>query len=160
MLTGLIRWGRLFPVLLLAPVIGCGDGGSRAEVSGSVTFEKAPVEAGSIAFIPIEGTKGPSTGGSIQAGKYHIPRRDGPVIGPHRVEIRATRTTGEQVPAGPGSPDPSAMVDVVQMFIPSKYNSASALTANIQAGVNTFDFDLVGGATDTPPPVRAVPPQP
>jgi hypothetical protein len=140
--AGLVRWGRVFPLFLLTMAVGCGDEGSRAEVHGTVTFEKQPVESGSIAFIPIDGTQGPATGGPIEGGAYRLARRDGPVIGPHRVEIRATRKTGQQILAGPGAENPSAMVDVVEMHVPAKYNSQSTLTAKIQAGVNKFDFDL------------------
>jgi hypothetical protein len=86
---------RSLAVLLVAlswTIVGCGEaGGERAEVRGKVTFEGVPVESGSIAFAPIEGTKGPSVGGAIKGGEYHIRRGEGPVSGPHRVMILGTR---------------------------------------------------------------------
>ncbi len=135
----------MFLILPLATAFGCGGSGPpRGEVQGTVTFNGTPLESGSIAFTPIEGTKGPSTGGRISDGAYHIPENEGPVVGQHCVEIRATRPTGEQVKAGEGADDPEAMVDQVEMFIPAEYNSQSTLTAEIQAGTNELDFDLQG----------------
>ena len=134
-------------LLLLIAAAGCGDSGlERAEVHGNVTFDGTPVESGSIAFIPAQGTQGPSAGGAISSGSYHLARADGPVPGPHRVEIRATRKTGQQVEAGEGASDPTAMVDEITMFIPDKYNSQSTLTADVQPGANEFNFDLEGAA--------------
>ena len=132
-------------LLALSAAAGCGDAGpERAEVLGKVTFEGTPVESGSIAFIPAQGTTGPSVGGGISGGAYRIARSDGPCLGPHRVEIRATRKTGRQVPAGEGASDPAAMIDEIEMFIPEKYHSKSTLTANIQSGTNECDFELTG----------------
>ena len=125
---------------------GCGgdSGPERAEVSGSVTFAGQPIETGSIAFIPDGATSGPSVGGSIRDGMYHIPRSEGPVIGTHRILIQATRPTGQQVEAGEGADDPAAMVDEVEMYIPERYNRNSELTADVQPGSNQFDFALEG----------------
>ncbi|NLF71749.1 MAG: hypothetical protein GX575_22185 [Candidatus Anammoximicrobium sp.] len=132
-------------LLTLCTAAGCGDAGhERAEVLGKVTFDGAPVESGSIALIPAQGTIGPSVGGAISGGAYRIARSEGPCLGPHRVEIRATRQTGRQVAAGEGASDPNAMIDEVEMFIPEKYHSNSTLTADIKAGVNEFNFDLTG----------------
>ncbi|TWU20081.1 hypothetical protein Pla52o_45950 [Novipirellula galeiformis] len=138
--------------LLLAPLlvvtIGCGggDGLNRAEVRGKVSFEGAPVESGSIAFIPVEGTQAPSTGGAINQGEYHLARAVGPVVGEYRVEIRATRKTGRQVAAGEVARDPTAMIDEIEAFIPEKYNNRSDLTAEIQPDKNEIHFDLLGAS--------------
>ena len=137
----------LFLMLLLSLSLGCGASGpERTEVQGTVSFDGTPVESGSIAFIPSEGTVGPSTGGSIIAGTYHLASGEGPVIGPHRVEIRAMRNTGQQVKAGEGADDPEALVDDIEMFSPATFNSQSTLTADIQSGTNELDFDLKSSA--------------
>lgn len=130
-------------LLLLATSLGCRQAGpQRGEVAGQVTFEGEPLASGFIAFIPIEGTKGPTTGGPISKGTYGLSGQEGPCLGKHRVEITATRTTGRQVKAGSGADDPDALVDEVEMYIPPKYNSQSELTVSVAPGVNTFDFDL------------------
>lgn len=153
------RWGGwvgLTTTLLLLMAVGCGDSGPpRATVQGRVTFDGVPIESGSIAFIPAQGTKGPSVGGSIRGGSYHLPSKDGPVVGPHRVEIRATRKTGRQVQAGSEAANPSATIDEIEMFIPLKYNSESTLTADVQSGTNTFDFELRAAPGADPAPRRA-----
>lgn len=140
---------RSLAVLLVAlswTIVGCGEAGSeRGEVRGKVTFDGAPVESGSIAFTPIEGTKGPSVGGAIKGGEYHIPRGEGPVSGPHRVMVLGTRQTGRKVREGEGGEDFNALVDEVEMFIPRKYNVESSLTVEIEAGTNELNFDLEGG---------------
>ena len=136
-------WTSLFLMLLLSTANGCGETGpDRAEVQGKVTFDGTLVESGTIGFVPIEGAVGPVTGGAISGGAYHLAESEGPVIGPHRVEIRATRKTGQQVKAGEGADDPDAMVDEIEMFIPANYNSQSTLTADVQPGANEFNFDL------------------
>ena len=129
--------------LVVVLLCGCGgqDGPERAGVSGTVTAGSQPVEQGSITFMPSGQTTGPSAGGTIKNGSYSIDREHGPVVGSHRVQIRAMRKTGKQVPAGPPAP-PEAMVDEVEQFIPPKYNSQSTLTAEVQSGSNTLDFKL------------------
>jgi len=128
-------------ILVLSATAGCG-GVTGPEVRGSVTFAGSPLESGSISFIPIEGTPGPAGGGAIVGGKYHVASGQGLGTGTHRVEIRATRKTGRNVEAGPGTDDPNSLVEEVQMFIPPDYNTKSTLVANVQAGTNELDFDL------------------
>lgn len=111
----------------------------RAMVSGTATYEGKPVEEGTIAFIPIEGTKGPVAGGVVQEGQYKISAANGPVIGKHRVEILGNRKTGKQMEAVPPA---SGTVDEIEQYIPPKYNTTSTLTADIKQGDNTADFDL------------------
>jgi hypothetical protein len=138
----------VFALALLTAMIGCGESGpERAEVRGTVTLDGTPVESGSISFIPIEGTEGPSTGGAITNGAYHLTRSDGPVIGKHRVQILASRPTGRQIEAGEGADDPNAMIDEIEMYIPPEYNTKSKLTADIESGTNQVDFALQSSGT-------------
>lgn len=118
----------------------------RAEVHGKVYFGGVPVESGSIAFVPVEGTLGPSVGGAIQGGEYRIPRNQGPLSGPYRVMILGTRKTGRKVREGEGSADFNALVDEVEMFIPQKYNIESSLKVDVKPGNNELDFELSGDA--------------
>ena len=130
-------------LLFLLAVPGCSRGGpQRAEVRGTVTFEQTPIESGSIAFVPIDGTQGPTAGGTIAGGAYRIARNEGPVVGRYRVEIRGVRKTGRRVASGEELDEPGELVDEVEMFVPPEYNSRSTLTADIHAGRNEVDFDL------------------
>lgn len=139
-------WAALCLIAVVLVIMGCAktDGLNRVEVSGTVTFDGAPLESGSIAFIPDAGTTAPSVGGPIQAGKFHLTTAEGPVAGKYKVMIRASRPTGRQVEAGPGASDPTAMVDEVEMFIPEKYNSKTELTAEIGPSTGELSFDLKG----------------
>ena len=141
-----------FPIaalLLLTALFGCGGGASgppRATVKGNVTFDGAPVEDGSIVFLPATGTKGPASGGTIRNGAYEIAKDAGPVPGKYRVEIRASRTTGTNVIKGAGGategPSAGGEVTSVKMYIPKQYNAESKLVADIVADANTQDFPL------------------
>lgn len=81
----LVVAGSVF--LLLA---GCGGPGDvdRFDVSGTITFEGAPVPAGTISFLPAPGNSGPGGTATIQDGAYNTAvDGQGPTGGPHRVVI-------------------------------------------------------------------------
>ena len=132
----------LIGILMLGLTLGCGggDGLDRAAVTGKVTLDGTPIEEGSISFLPAGGTQGPATGGQIQNGQYSIAAAEGPVIGHHRVEIRASRKTGKMITV---PMDPSKKVEEVAQVVPKQYNSESTLEKDIAAGENVHDFELV-----------------
>ena len=141
--------GLRFIGLSLALLVGCGgaeSGPPRASVRGSVSFDGAPVEDGSIVFLPATGTKGPSSGGVIRNGAYEIKKENGPVPGKYRVEIRATRTAGTStikgVDGATAGPSGGGEVVEVKMYIPAHYNTQSTLVADIGADDNLQDFPL------------------
>jgi hypothetical protein len=128
-------------VVCLFLACGCGAGGKRAAVSGKVTLDGELLETGSITFQPIEGTESPSAGAAITRGAYDIPRTKGPTAGVFRVEIRAKRKTGKQIPAGSPAP-PGTMVDEVVEVVPARYNKESTLRAEVKPGTNPLTFEL------------------
>lgn len=132
-------WWPFVGGLLL--VCGCGGGADRASVSGTVTLDQRPVEAGSISFVPIEGTQSPSAGAVITNGQYDIPRDKGPMVGVFRVEIHAPHKTGKKVPVGSPAP-PGTLADEVIDAVPATYNTRSTLRCEVKAGSNTLNFDL------------------
>ena len=76
-------------MLVLVAICGCGKSGlEKMPVRGTVTFNRQPVADGDIRFVPIEGTKGPTSIGNIVTGQYTIEARGGVPAGKHRVEIR------------------------------------------------------------------------
>ena len=91
------RFQMISLVLFLGALAGCGWGETLGVgVSGAVTYKGQPIKEGTIAFIPMSGTNGPSGGGNIDDGKYAIPRKAGLAPGKYRVEIRAFEETGKE----------------------------------------------------------------
>ncbi|HRA89579.1 MAG TPA: hypothetical protein PK992_15945, partial [Planctomycetaceae bacterium] len=143
-----------FPGLLVLGVIscvatsGCGSGGPpRVQISGKVTLDGAPLDSGSISFIPEEGVVGPMAGGEITpGGMYLIQATAGPTTGPHRVEIKAWQASGEHEVVGVGGstvgPSAGGAVATSKMIIPSRYNAKSELSVQIEPGENAHDFTL------------------
>jgi hypothetical protein len=126
------RWA---PGLYLAAwfLAGCGSAGpSTCEVTGTVTWNGAPLADGDILFEPADG-KGVPGAGKIAGGQFRL--RTTP--GKKKVQIHATRDTGKI--------DPVMQSPVREPFIPERYNARTTLTRDITAGGdNHFVFDLAG----------------
>jgi hypothetical protein len=129
--------------------LGCSSDDGRAEVRGQVMVDGQPLERGSIDFFPIEGTAGPTAGGVIENGQYHLPAGKGPAVGRNRVEIHGVKKTGRQVP---DAMSPGAMREETVEALPPEANSKSTLVREVAAGSNVIDFPDLKGA-----PVRAGP---
>lgn len=135
-------------VLIASSMLGCGGGNSleRASVKGSVTFDGKPVEKGLIAFLPSGETKGPSSGAEIINGEYEIPKDTGPTPGTYSVEVTANRVVGKTevqgVAGSQGGLSGAQTADVLEMYIPAKYNTKTTLEAVVESGENEQDFDL------------------
>ena len=96
MRRGLV-WQTVALVLLLA---GCSRSPTR-RVVGEVSYKGEPIKEGTIEFIPIEGTRGPTVGATILDGAYEVPAAKGPLAdGTYRVKMWAVRDTGK-FPPGP-----------------------------------------------------------
>lgn len=116
--------------------LGC-NGGSDAPptfpVSGTVTFDGAPVESGDIHFESDVKGEAPDSG-SIVNGKYSLKAKEGK----KKVKITASR-------AVPGKTTKGAMgedIVVKEDYIPAKYNTNSELAETVEAVPNSFDFEL------------------
>ncbi len=141
-MTFIMRF-RSIAFLVAASIVStsCSKSGPEsAEVSGVVRLDGQPIEEGSIQFIPVEGTTGPSAGGVIKNGKYHIDRKGGVIVGKNRVELRAFKESASLIQ------DPTAaqgvMTKVRVPAFPPEYNDQSMLIRDITAGSNTIDFDV------------------
>ena len=127
--------------LCILCLFGCADSGPpTAEVSGTVQLDGRPIEEGSIQFIPVEGSRGPSAGGVIQDGKYHIPRKKGVTVGTNRVELRAFKNAGTKI-QDPTAP-PGVRTEARVQAFPPEFNDRSTVVKEIRAGSNTIDFDV------------------
>lgn len=126
---------------MLALISGCGGGLERGAVNGQVTVAGTPLKAGRVLFLPLPPLKGPTVSAAIVEGKYELGRRDGPVLGLHRVEVEADLPLGfalddeaafAQLKGSPLPPNP----------IPPQFNRESTLTIQIQTGDNVFDVNV------------------
>jgi hypothetical protein len=131
------------PLALVLSSLGCDS--KEIHIGGNVTFNGTPIEEGTIEFIPIEGTAGPSTGAAIKKGRYDCSKDTGLVRGGrYQVRISALAKTGKTTPNifQPGGPP----LELSENYIPAAYNSNSTLTAVLakDSTDNTFDFKLEG----------------
>ena len=126
---------RLQPLFLIGCLVlaGCGSDKPRYEVTGTVTFNGAPIETGSISFVPSDPAQPPDAG-PIENGRYRVKASPGS----KRVQVRASRP----LPADRQDPK-SEMGLLYEDYIPAQFNTASKLTAEVTAaGPNKFSFDL------------------
>jgi hypothetical protein len=143
---------HFLPALLLVSLLaGCGSdagGPQRSAIEGHVTLAGEPLPAGTVAFIPAEPAKGPTVFATIREGHYQLSQAEGPVLGPHRVEINPSLGFD---PAAGANDREVALTEhlrangpiVPPVRIPEKYNRRSLLTAVVtENGANTFDFPL------------------
>lgn len=122
---------RLACMIVFLGVAGCGSQVKTVRAWGEVRWQGKPVEDGVIVFFPVDGTAGPSTGGSIAAGRYDVPQAKGPrADGTYRVEITAS---GKERLYNPNaSPTASfTAVPVREQLLPPRFNTASTLRAEI-----------------------------
>jgi hypothetical protein len=119
---------RIACLWLLPLALGCARS-DTIEVSGAITWQGAPVPHGDITFISAD-PHIPAAAGKIVAGAYAFRCKPGS----KRVEIRSYHLTGKTTSEG---------VPIGEMYIPAKFNSESALTANVSFdGNNRFDFNM------------------
>jgi hypothetical protein len=112
---------------------GCSQDPKLYPVSGTVTFDGAPVADGDILFVPVDPALGPEPG-KIKDGKYTLTAREGK----KRVEIRASKVLPGGAKGAGGEP-------VAEEFLPRKYNEDSTLSTEVNSkGVNKADFTLTG----------------
>ncbi|WP_146119292.1 hypothetical protein [Blastopirellula marina] len=109
------------------------DGPPRYPVSGTVTYQGAPVEDGAIVFFPLEMGGGPQIGLIIQGGAF-----EGEVTaGLKKVCIEGYRP-GKTVLDDEGNSH-----EVLDYYIPGKYGEGSKLTHTVLAEPNEgLVFDL------------------
>jgi hypothetical protein len=123
---------------------GCGSGGaaSTEAVTGTVTYNGAPVADASVTFTPEKGR--PATGITDAGGKFTLTTNvvgDGAVAGKHKVSIAPNAS---QVPPMPGTPEAAAAAAGKPPFPPRYSNpETSGLTADVkEGGGNDFTFGM------------------
>ncbi|MBI1347214.1 hypothetical protein GC163_13100 [bacterium] len=119
-----------------AGVLGCGSaptGPKMVPVSGTVSFDGAPVPEGRIQFRKTDGD-GRAFATDIKEGSYSLDAEPGRM----EIVITASRLIPGKFDNSNGTPEP-----VGEMYIPPQYNDATSLVAEVKdGGDNVFPFDL------------------
>ena len=120
--------------LLVAPLAGCG-GGDSSSLTGKVTYNGAPVEAGSVTFMP-EGS-GTPFGGIIVDGAYTAEKVN---AGKFRALVKANAVstgplTREQAAEMAKAPSPN--------YIPENA-AGNAQSVEVTGGGQVLDFTITG----------------
>jgi hypothetical protein len=137
------KWISLFgsTISLCLLLTGCGgksySGDQRFPLSGAATLDGQPIDLGSLSLIPA-GDDGRASGGVITDGKYNVPEENGPTAGKYRVELHWLKRTGKQL----RDAESGEMYDQRVEALPKKYFENSALTVEVPAPENTFNFEL------------------
>ena len=116
----------------------CSKGPEYGKVSGRVTFQGQPLTEGNILFQ--QAAQGVYMTASIESdGRYRVvaAKAEGLLPGTYRVAVRPPRTRFQ---TGQGSHPPAENASIPQ---PYRIVETSGLTAQVNPGENTFNYDLV-----------------
>jgi hypothetical protein len=137
----------LMALLLLITVAGCGPRSDRLAISGEVTLNGVPLDAGSIRFSSVPGEKLYATGAMVKDGDYRIPQAKGLPPGRYRVEINSPDLKAIPVATRPAPGEPLGPPTAPER-IPPEYNTNSTQTVEVTAGEdNQFKFDITNAHT-------------
>ncbi|QDV51179.1 hypothetical protein [Gimesia fumaroli] len=128
----MIRNGLILGLLSLV-LSGCGtqldDEPLRRVVQGTVIYEDSPVTDGLIRFTPLGEKGGPASAAYIENGTFVIDHKGGVPLGKHRVQVEAYRPVDKKAEISPMDDGPTT-----EQFLPEKWNSASTLEFQVDAG--------------------------
>jgi hypothetical protein len=134
-----------FLIVFLLFILLSGCQSEKAKVSGKIFFQGVPIETGKISFDSIDGNAQGSSGEIIE-GKYELKNNQALGKGFMVVRIWGFKKTGKKIipPVGaPGISSGGELMDEIQMYIPSEFNTSSKQIVEIKLGEdNVFDFDL------------------
>lgn len=123
-----------FAVTLVALALtGCGDGLGLVPVTGTVTFDGAPLAGATVVFRPGHGRL--SAGTTDAEGRYALRYTDdkaGALPGEHTVQIITVTDDSDDNAASRA-----------RERLPARYNMQSELRATVSADSPTHDFELV-----------------
>ena len=103
---------------------GSQDGLERAVITGTISFDGQPLP------------EGKAVQAIITNGVYSLEADQGPVVGANKIMVNATRKTGKFQNFD------GVKTEIMQQYIPAKYNADSTLRYEVKAGENTADFSL------------------
>jgi hypothetical protein len=117
-------------VVALAVATGCDGGVSKAKVSGTVNFDGASVDEGSLNFTPVEKGKGEPTVTPITNGHYSVDL----VPGNYKVAVYWPKKAS-------GKPGADPYQETGER-IPPQYNQKTTLTLDVPSGGVEKNWDL------------------
>ena len=120
---------RVAVVAIALAAASCSSETSLLTIGGNVTLDGAALPEGDILFTPADPQFG-SEAAKIKDGAYQASVRKGK----NAVQIRATRPV-------PGKKGPMGE-QLIEDYIPAKYNDQSTLTIDVAAGQLKHDFAL------------------
>ena len=137
---GIPKWTSHCLSLVVLAIIATGCSESiRKQVSGTVSLDGEPLPTGQIQLRPHRDTPGPPAGAPIVDGNFRIDPDGGPMAGTFRVEITASRSTGEKRKVD----FTDEMTDVYVQYLPARYNESSELEATVnETGTTELTFEL------------------
>lgn len=130
----------LYPFILRACslvallMLGCENGPPMGDIAGTVTFNGVPLADGSVTFNPSAGDA-PTSGALIHDGKFTARVS----LGKHSVTISVPQSVGSRKLYD--TPDSPTIEQYAEM-IPSKYNTSTELTIDVQRGRQAVTFAL------------------
>lgn len=131
-----MRQVAVLTCLLCCVIVGCGaksDGPPTYPVSGTVTFDGAPLKTGDIRLEPEAAGEAPDSG-PITDGKFSLRAKQGQ----KRVVVTASREVPGKTIKGAMGED----IVVKEQFLPARYNEKTELKATIKSSGNTLTFEL------------------
>jgi len=143
----------LFLGLLSVLICGCSRDGLIG-VSGQVLCNGAPLEDGGISFTPVDQAE-PIYATKIINGKYNLRMLEGKMV--VRIYGRRFEEHPNPPPRAPHAIDTGPVMREV-LFLPSRYNTESTLTAEVSSSSRKFDFtveddgEIVPSLFDVGPP--------
>jgi hypothetical protein len=126
----------IFAAAGLAMCVSCSGGGSFDSVSGTITVDGAPVDAGTISMQPVDEGSGSPAGGAIQDGKFQVAARDGISSGKYRVQVQASKKTG-RMKKDPQRGDVEEYVPLTLADSPKEIELSSTNAENLELSFRT-----------------------
>ena len=116
--------------LFVVSMLGCATGDNAADVSGDVTLDGQPLTDAVIHFMPVDG-KSRTASTFVRDGHFQLRVP----LGKQRVEISCVKSQ----PLRPGQAADSATGAEI---VPTRYNTKSELTFEVERGRNQPQFEL------------------
>lgn len=131
----LMKIYRLWSLVLITMLTGCGGGLPLASVKGVVTLDEKPLDQATVSFQPVSEKASTSIGETDSDGEFELSyTRDkkGALVGKHKVRVNTSKV----------KTDPSGNETHIVEKVPDHYNSNTKLEYEVKPGSNSFEIKL------------------